>query len=295
VYLQEFINDSLAKGYSGLYRCYIPLYLQYCSKNNINPLEANYATINKYVLFLKEQKLTEGTINNYIKTIRSYYKFLTNCLQVMKAESLENINKYKLLKEPKVLRDYLTAEEINKLIANGMTVIKTIDAIKLKAIIYFMFYTGLRASEICNLKRADFDLDNLKAKVRIPVKNKNERFAFYPYKIGVLLRNYFESEPEEYNAFNITISKLQRLISKLNLILVKSKKFTPHTFRHSFAHLLAEKDIGVRVAQKLLGHKSLASTLIYYDPDIKIVERVYRENIESKKSKGVSDGMAENV
>jgi hypothetical protein len=60
--------------------------------------------------------------------------------------------------------------------------------------------------------------------------------------------------------------------------------------------MLAESDINLRVAQKLLGHKSITSTLIYYDPDARIVERIYKAKIdviEPIKPKGTNGSTTE--
>ena len=179
------------------------------------------------------------------------------------------------------------------MIADGMTYIKGCDPIKIKAVLYFMFYTGLRAGEITRLKRRDINLKELRAIVRNPNKNNEERYTFFPQKIGVMLQEYFDIESEEYNAFNMTHRKLSYLLARLKMFLSEKKNLSPHILRHSFANLLAENEIGIRVAQKLLGHKSLNSTLIYYDPDLKIVEKIYRKNLDSNKlmkEKGEDNG-----
>ena len=140
------------------------------------------------------------------------------------------------------------------------------------------------------LKRKDIDLDNRSVIVRIPTKNRIERTVFFPRSIMAtkryhainmtdLLRDYFSYEQEDINAFNMSHPQLKRLIKALKPFAPK-KNLTVHTFRHSFARMLAREGIDSRVAQKLLGHKDIQSTMIYYDPDIDIIQELYEKKVK---------------
>ena len=139
------------------------------------------------------------------------------------------------------------------------------------------------SGELINLKRVDINTEKHVATIRVPNKGKHERVVFFPKLVSDLLIKYYSIEEEKENAFNLTYSKLNTMLGKVGSFL-KTKKITAHSWRHSFANMLAENEISVRVAQKLMGHKNMGSTLIYYDPDIRIMEKLYRKRIENEEA-----------
>lgn len=279
--LAGFEDYLKVNGLSRLYLHCIRIYLQYLEKKQLDVLAINYDIINRFILDQKDRKISKGHLNNILKAMRRFYKFL-QISQSADVQLLETVRKFPLFREDRKIRTYISQDEFFELIANAVTFCRGFEYHKLKAMLYFLFYSGLRVSEILNLKRSDIDLVQYRATVRAPTKNKQERVAFFTKKVADLLRDYFIVEPENINAFNITYRQIRYLIDKLNQLPTATKKLTCHTFRHGFANLLAEKEISVRVAQKLLGHKSMQSTLIYYDPDLRIVEKIYKNNIDSE-------------
>jgi len=267
-------------------------YLKYCQDNNIDVLSADYATINKYVLHMQSRKCSNAYINVALNAIRYYYKYLLECRSL--PINLDNIRKFKLLKVDFKLKNYLTQKEVEEIIRDAMTYIGYMEPLKMRTIILFMFFTGLRIAELTNLKRADINLREMRALIKTPNKNNMERYVYYPQKVAQLLYKYFGYEPEEFNAFNVTQRQIRFLVRKLNDLLPMKKRFTPHTFRHSYTRMLIEHDIGVRIAQKLLGHKSMSSTLVYYNPDDSLVERIYRKNIGEGKLQQPGDFKGDN-
>lgn len=283
-------NEELLENYSNYlrikdyHRCYydnIKKFLSFCEKNNIDLYNISYEDINSYMVYLKDCEFSNGYINNLLKTVRCLYRYLTESGQ-SDISCLQTTEKFKLLAEDKRIKDFLTKKELDELIGSAITVFRRIKPYKVKALLYFLFYTGIRRGELINLKRKDIFLQEGKAIIRAPTKNKMERYVFFPQKVSKLLRRYFYFEEEEINAFNVTIRKLKTLIKNLNTLLPKGRHLTLHMLRHSFANMLASNGISVRVAQKILGHKNMNSTLIYYDPDINIVEKIYRDNIKEE-------------
>jgi integrase len=191
------------------------------------------------------------------------------------------VYKFKLKPAEKKKKDYITEDELKEIVEMGMSFCEQIDPYKLEVIMYFLFYTGIRRGEFLNLKRSDFDLPSNKAKIRIPTKNREERWIYFPKELTTIIENYFNVDAEEYNAFNMTEAQLVFLMKQLKEFL-KGKNLTPHSLRHSFARMLAEKEVDIKTAQKLLGHKNLATTEIYFDPDDRIVEKNYRSKVKIK-------------
>jgi site-specific recombinase XerD len=275
-------RDYNSRDYPG----YVKRFLTYCINSKIDYLNINNTEIEQYLLILKNLKLQNGSINNHIKALRMFYRFLHghNHTNINVEDLFRNI---KLLKVDRKIKETFTLEELNEMIKDTTTFdCSPLQALKVKTIIYFVFFTGVRLNELLHLKRKDIELDNCLATIRVPTKNKTERIVLFPQEVSILLGNYFKNEPQEtINAFNITNGQLKHIIGKMKQYAPKKKPFTVHILRHSFANMLARNMVDMRVAQKLLGHKSIKSTAIYYDPDIETIKEIYRENISLTKKR----------
>ncbi len=264
-------------------------FTDFCAKNNIDYLNLTYAQLQDYGLFLKNKQNMPNTYNANIFGMRLFYKFLVESGKFSE-DKYELLKKLKPAKVERKIRDYVTKDELIEIVHMAETFISYIDIDKLRAIMYFMFYTGLRRGEMCHLRRKDIDLVNHKVVVRTPTKNRVERVVPFPEKIAAtktqksinfvhLLQAYFATEGEEENAFNMNQANLCNLFDQLKPF-APNNKFNPHLMRHSFARMLAKAGIDSRVAQKLLGHKDIATTMIYYDPDIDTIQDLYKEKIK---------------
>jgi len=275
-YKKRFEDYLTVKDYSNSYVSRITPFYTYLAKNNIAEETMTYDQYSNFVLGLKTIGLTNGSINNNMKAVRCFYNFLYD-KGLCKKAMLNTINKIKLLPIDHKIKDFITEEELNKIISAGMTLYDRITPHKLKTIFKFLFYTGLRRDELLNLKREDINLEEKTVTVRVPNKTRLERNVFFPKEVKELLAKYFPTEKEKDNAFNLSERTLRDLVEAMRDY--TKKNISIHTFRHSFANMLAKKGIDIRVAQKLLGHRSLQSTLIYYDPDAEICKSIYNEKI----------------
>ena len=283
-YYIQFLKWLKVKDYSLIYNPLINKFLDYCLNNNINLFNINIkdhlAIINNYLLTLKNKNYTNGTINNYIKAIKLFYKFCVEYNYLPEDFIDRVVSKLKLLKTERKIKDFFTKQELAYIVRMGQTFYTCMPPLRLKAVLYFLFYTGLRKSELVNLKRQDIDLEENTVIVRAPTKNKEERVVFFPDSIKDLLKKYFDSEPERINAFNVTAPMLMHMTNALKRFAPSGKNFTLHSLRHSFANMLAKNMVDIRVAQKLLGHKQIENTMIYYDPDVEIIKEIYKKKIK---------------
>lgn len=146
------------------------------------------------------------------------------------------------------------------------------------ALFYLMMYCGLRPSTIVALKRESFDLENLRG-IYYNKKSDSEHMFFYDQKIRDLILEYFMSEPEGRNAFNVSRSTLNRIC-----LAVKAKvprfRVRPYLFRHSFATMLLERDFNLKEIQEALGNNSLASVLPYLRVNVSSFQSKYLEKIK---------------
>jgi site-specific recombinase XerD len=178
-----------------------------------------------------------------------------------------------VLKEPIDLKDlpypkkeYKLPEVLSK--HEAELIYKQIHNVKHKAIFCLLYGCGLRRSEVLHLKPHDIDRTRMIVNVR-QAKNNKDRQVMLDKKLLLLLEQYYRQyRPTEY-MFNGQYGNIYSG-SSINLFLkyyskkarVK-KKVKAHTLRHSFATHLLEDGVDISIIQKLLGHASLKTTLIY--------------------------------
>jgi len=218
-------------------------------------------------LFTLQDKFSPSTLNIYKCAIQSFLTFLEK----------DDIKVPKYHKLNKKLPEYITLKFLENNVI-PMTEVLFDKALKNKTILYFMFFTGLRVSEVASLKRADFDLENLTVKV-YSKKNKTERIIPYPKKIRAILEQYFCFEDEEKTAFNIKSGGIQAIFKKLNPYF-KDINLHAHLFRHAGATYWRKCGISIENIQYLLGHSNIQSTMIYAHCDNKTIFDDYHKKIK---------------
>ena len=140
------------------------------------------------------------------------------------------------------------------------------------AIAETLFSTGMRISELCNLKHSDIDL--LDATIRIYGKGAKERIIQIGNEDVIQLLKRYENEfwtqiqKSGYfftntNSLPISDQAVRRMINKYCNLAAIDQHITPHMFRHTFATCLLEADVDIRYIQQMLGHSSITVTEIY--------------------------------
>ena len=140
------------------------------------------------------------------------------------------------------------------------------------AIIETLFSTGMRISELCNLKDSDVDLHD--ATIRIYGKGAKERIIQIGNENVIQLLKHYENEflteikRSGYfftnpNSSSISDQSIRRMINKYCDLAAIDLHITPHMFRHTFATCLLEADVDIRYIQEMLGHSSITVTEIY--------------------------------
>ena len=277
-YLKNFTEWLKASGQTNHYYNYIKVFMEFCTVEKIKYEDITFEDMNRYIILLRNKELTEGTVNNYIKAVRSFYSFLVKS-RVVDSDVLEKIKEIKLLKVTEKERVYITESELADIIDMGASFCGY-SPYKLKAILYFMFYSGVRKAELTNLKRKDINLEECHAVIHAPVKNKKERKVPFTKKVVKILKEYYATDPEITTAFNTSYRQLETIFTKLSEFAPKNKKFTPHVLRTSFFYDLAKKGFNLREMQKLGGHRSIESTKKYYNPTEEEVLSTYKERME---------------
>lgn len=139
------------------------------------------------------------------------------------------------------------------------------DSLHVKAILYFLFYTGIHHSEIFYIRKKNFSLDTNELIYSIP-KKKIIRRVPLPDLLVRILRTYFTVYADESNVFNIKSGDINRIFRSLqkNEALGKKRAIKPHLLRNSFARLCLEKGVDLFIIQQLMDHKDIKTTFGFF-------------------------------
>jgi integrase/recombinase XerD len=234
-----------------------------------NPSEVSLADLQKFIKWVAELNMTPSSQARIISGIRTFYKY---CL----LEDITTVDPTALLEAPKLKRslpDVLSFEEIEKII--GEIDLSTPEGTRNKAILETMYSSGLRVSEVVNLKLSQlyFDVDF----IRVIGKGNKERLIpigesaikyINIYRATIRSHQVIQPGEEDILFLNRRGTRLSRVMIFLIIKdLVKKagikKIISPHTFRHSFATHLVEGGADLRAVQEMLGHESITTTEIY--------------------------------
>ena len=153
----------------------------------------------------------------------------------------------------------LTKEEVVKLINSSSTA-------KSKLIIQLLYSSGLRVSELVNLRSRDLNLEENTGWVRSG-KGKKDRMFFISKKLTNRLKKYIDKRKHWNYVFSekqpLTTRNIQKIVQKASIKAGINKQVHPHTLRHSFATHLLDAGTDLRKIQTLLGHSSIATTQLY--------------------------------
>lgn len=136
------------------------------------------------------------------------------------------------------------------------------------AIVVLLVYSGLRVAELCALDRDDLDFVAGLVHVRHG-KGDRERWVPLHETPAEAVRRYLATRTDAHPALflsrqgRISTSQVRRLVKAIMATTGVTKAVTPHKFRHTFATLLLDRGVDVRVIQELLGHARLETTQLY--------------------------------
>ena len=258
-------------------------YLKFLSLQQItDPEQISRTHIHSYLETLHELFLSPATISRNLSAIRTFHKFLIG-EDFLKADPSLDISVPKpWMKLPEVL----DVSEVEKLLEYPD--ISTHTGLRDRALLECLYATGMRVSELVNLKTIDIFWDD--EFVRVFGKGSKERLVPIGKTALDWIRIYIKEirYPLSQQGLSGDILFLNRFGKKLSRqsvwILIKKysrdsgiKKFTsPHTLRHSFATHLVEGGADLRAVQEMLGHADISTTQIYTHLDREFLKQVHR-------------------
>ena len=236
----------------------------WATSNNKQIFELTRADLRKWIASLSREGLAPTSISRAVSATRGFFKFLMldGHIKSHPAEDLDTPQRFSYL--PK----FLTEEEINRLLATPD--VSTAEGIRDRAVLEIMYATGLRVSEMVDLKNADVDL--LAGLVVCHGKGNKERRVPLGKSAIHWLQQYsaVKAGYGKQPAPNVFLHRGRPFTRHLAWSMIKKhaekagiKNVSPHTLRHSFATHLLQHGADSRSVQALLGHSDISTTQIY--------------------------------
>ncbi len=259
------------------------IFFQEFLKNNFeqeNLEGVNYSMIRSWIVSMVDNGISNSSVNRKVSSLKSFYKFLLKIKQIESSPLL----KHKSLKTPKKIQIPFSEKELDNVL-NHIKYPEGFDGIRDKLIIDLFYTTGVRRTELINLKLQNVDLSKNTLKV-LGKRNKERILPILPIiskQIDLYLseRTQLESIKEEEYFFlmlkgvKLNDSFVYRLINYYFSNVSEKVKKSPHILRHTFATHMLNNGANLNSVKELLGHSSLASTQVYTHNSLAELKKVY--------------------
>lgn len=253
---------------------------------NASLADISPAFVRSWLASLKENKNTAKTINRKISSLKSYFKYH------MREEALEKTPMASIVapKIPKRLPNYVEQKDISTL----FTHVEFPDTWKGRTdrLLLAVFYnTGMRLSELVNLRESQLSLSNGVAKNAIKVLGKGNKERVIPVDAGLaaMIKDYIDQKRKELENPDTNIllvnERGKKLYMKYVYRVVKQylgdvttiDRKSPHVLRHTFATHLTNNGADLYAVKELLGHSSLAATQVYTHNTIEKLKDIHKK------------------
>ena len=277
---------TLEKNYSShtikAYKNDISDFESYCKDNfDFDTIETtDYSIIRSWIIQLVESGISNRSVNRKVASLKAYYKFLLKTGSI----TASPLARHRALKTSRKIEIPFSESEMER-IFEEVPFKNDFEGIRDKLIIELLYSTGIRRSELINLKVTDIKL--YENSIKVLGKRNKERIIPLLHTIRELFESYFQLRDEvvvpkekEFvfltkNGHKIYETLVYRIINRYFSIVSSKVKRSPHILRHTFATHLLNKGADLNAVKELLGHSSLASTQVYTHNSIAELKKVH--------------------
>jgi len=278
------VEKNLSENTINSYKTDLIKLIDFFKKENIQDFNnVIYSDLSNFFQEQRKSGINSSSVRRYSSSIKGLFSFLLQHDYIKK-------NPASRLKSTKIARDLpsvLSFEEINSILECPNIINKL--GVRDKAILELLYSSGLRVSELLNLKIPDLYFEDEVIRVLgkgskqriVPVGSSAIKWVIeYITKSRVLLQKRMKSENIIF--LNSRGSKLSRMaiwkiVKKYTEQAEIKKDVHPHTFRHSFATHLLEGGADLRAVQEMLGHSDISTTQIYTHIDREYVKQIHKD------------------
>ncbi len=238
--------------------------------------KVKYDDIRDYLEYLNLKKEKSTSVSRKISSLKSFYKFLYKNDYMDKKDY--PLVKVTYPKKEKKLPKFLYYNDLLEIINESS---KDKDGVRDRLIIEMLYATGVRVSELVNIKLNDIDFNN--KRIIVCGKGNKERIVYYGDYAEEVLNKYLKTHVRKNNNYlflnskgeQITDGGIRYIIDNIMKKLSIKTHVTPHVLRHTFATDMLNNGCDIKVVQELLGHSSLKATEIYTHVTNEHLKEVY--------------------
>ena len=254
----------------------------YIKELNINSIrQIDYNVIRGYLMALRERKYAKKTISRHISTLKSFFKYLLG-------EHVIDNNPMSLITTPKLdkkLPQVLYYDDVEKLL--NIPSDNTFKDKRDSLILELLYSTGIRVSELVNIKIKDINRDL--QQINIWGKGSKERIVIYGKICEKKLLEYLKYRPNlndessDYLLLNnhgrpLTTRGIRYIMDQIIKTGQLKLHISPHVLRHTFATHMLNEGADLKSVQELLGHENLSTTQIYTHVSNERLRNVYLQS-----------------
>ena len=260
------------------YRLDLEDYFNYLHQEGLDYKDIEYEDLMGLFNHFEKLKLSNKSIRRHISTLKGFYKYL-NSKNIILNNPFNYVNLPR--KEIKLPR-YLSYPELLE-IFNNLEINNDYD-LRDRLILELMYATGIRVSELTNIKVSDINIGN--QSIIVFGKGSKERMVYFNDVCKNILNRYLKiynklnKKKTNYLILNhkgdkITTCGVSYILNNIIKKVSFNKHITPHMLRHSFATHLLNNGCDLLTVQELLGHSSISTTGIYTHVTLDHIKDVY--------------------
>lgn len=239
-------------------------------------------TIREWMIEMVERKhMSPASVNRKLSALRSFYRFLLR-------RGLVDKDPTRMISGPKnkkPLPCFLRDKEMDRLL-DDVDFGGGFDGIRDRLIIMTFYHTGIRRSELLNLKDEDVDLHGMR--IKVTGKRNKQRIVPFGGELEKQFQLYLDMRQKVFGqktfpAFFVSdkgcalpVSTLEHIVSSNLAKVTTMKKKSPHVLRHTFATAMMNHNADLVSIQKLMGHANLATTEVYTHTTFEELKEIYK-------------------
>lgn len=240
--------------------------------------DINHTLIRSWIVSMMDDKITARSVNRKITTLKTFYKYLLR-QQLVKENPMLKIQSPKTAKRLPVFVEKDNMDALLDSVEFG----SDFEGQRNKLMMELLYATGMRLSEMINLKQADISLGSLQLKV-LGKRNK-ERIIPFNNELKSLLEAYLaheETKNKEYlfitkNGKKLYEKFVYRVVNKYLSLVTSIQKKSPHVLRHTFATHMLNNGADLNAIKELLGHANLSATQVYTHNTVEKLKNVHKQ------------------
>jgi integrase/recombinase XerC len=253
------------------------------SFNIVSLAEVNHSFVRSWLASLKEKNITAKTINRKISTLKSFFKFQLKTGAIAVSPMAKVISP----KVGKRLPVFVKEEDAATLLQTLKTSSEDWTSLNTKMLVTIFYATGMRLSELINLKERQIDF--IRNQIKVLGKGNKERVIPVSDEVLNMIREYQQQKKRDFEKTDegvlLVTEKGKKMYpryawSLVNKVLGEAStldKKSPHVLRHTFATHLMNSGADLNAVKELLGHSSLAATQVYTHNTIEKLKNIHKK------------------